>query len=114
MTAASAAPREQENASAGRWPNYRRERIADRPCLWRGRPVERLLPALPSARLVGRWRRATGPHLCACDRCGRRGPAIAGGSWTRRYLQVDLSAVFVLGAGDVLRWPLVRLRDGAV
>ena len=44
----------QGKASAGCCQHRRRERTADRSCLWRGRSVERLLSAQRPARLVGR------------------------------------------------------------
>ena len=86
----------------------------DRSRLWLGRTVERLLPDERHAWLAGGGRRSPDPHLCAGDRRGRRRHAIAGGGRPRRHRQVDLSAAIVLGAGDVLRRPVVRLRHGAV
>ena len=90
------------------------ERIGDRPDLWRGWPVERLLHALEPARLVGGGRWTSGPHLRAGDRRRRRRDAIARCGRSRRSRQVDLSAAVVLGAADVLRRFVVRLRHGDV
>src|ERR1700730_17663196 len=106
-------PRRQGKASAGRWQHCRHQRVADRSRLWRGRPVERLLPAERAARLVGQGRQPPDPDLCSGVGRECRGGAAAGRPWHRRSRQVDLPAAVVLGAADVCRRTIVRLRHGA-
>src|SRR5258707_7639394 len=87
-----------EKASAGQWQHCHRERTSDRPGLWRGRLVERVLFAQRIARLVGQVLQPPDSDVRAGAWGSDRGNATPRRTERRRSPQIELSAAVILCA----------------